>query len=1148
MNMSQQQTVTHSALNSNENHQLLLSNLVYFNGRASFTEKQGFFGVYQASDNCTRMILLCVRVCCGMKVLFGPKWIGIEEDRTLCDLLRYATGDEFAGRKIQVVVSSENALKDISLATLSVPVTQLEESESRIVNFLLKPDEETDLNKTSCTQPESSNPQQTPPREMQYHTQPMYPPTRHMINHHPAHYPPHGYAPPYHPSISQRHHCPCPQCTMDPTNPHGSHGDHMVPGYYGYHGFPYYGPVQQNIERPTMPVESLISTRPHPEQRPVSVHGDQYESIVKGGTPLYGQPPWWRWGPGDDSLRGGTAVSLSDRGDSMASQHMVTMRPQRHNEDQYKRHTIGTVAVLEDSHERVLSQVTPWQNYHSLSSSPRRETIPARYDRPDKGAWEYAMHREAMDDRGQFEDCDTEQKRQNGRQNRQSMAFEIPIIPEYGEIPEKPVSEKPTRLKGSSKSDKNRAIIRSKTITKSRPRPLSDTETYSKKKGAGRRLSSVSQRGDTSESECERSFRGKRSSPSEADGVFGLTEIDLDKVPSNGQVLSSPGSMVLPKWVEQWARTMQSGNGGKESASSPISRPESDGRTRGVSTGANNTQDSRSSTPRTPRSTQKSSTLDRRRTASPASTHSNTRSATLPRSFRNRTHATLRLRMSAGSDADTRKNLRARSMVSTTSDDSEGERSDTSFSSHQTTPEREGSVTRRIAHRPTSAPVTLPRGNKTTMLRAQNSREALKTNSSSKASKAKQRHSSGGSLSDDKTSHARIWTPGTTKTKPTTPTSSHKMSSRSSTAEDVQRSKGLSQADLDTQAAVEALFSASLPADFRSSRNESTNKTFVLDEGDQQANMSSSEDTAQEEPDSTRRSCDPHNAHDRNTGSSSSSDVDKSSLIKALTKFQNDKSNSSLPTWSRSPDHKQKSMEKSRTPKTVDKSVIPRNLENVLGNSQQDKNALRPVSPDSLVSVPPAASPSPPSTPRSSAKKALKDRVHSWSAGSSQSRRTWDVTEKPVEDLMLASIHAFTVELRLASESALSKVRALYEQNTHGSNGVASGNKSSTAGSEEKHTSSIPDWKSSHAEIAGVFRNLRRVEFSLKTMDQALSVLCTEPADEVPKERKISVVERVNKSPHKWQDFKVRARKASWAVEHRDQFPVPSSDEDDDTS
>lgn len=40
-------------------------------------------------------------------------------------------------------------------------------------------------------------------------------------------------------------------------------------------------------------------------------------------------------------------------------------------------------------------------------------------------------------------------------------------------------------------------------------------------------------------------------------------------------------------------------------------------------------------------------------------------------------------------------------------------------------------------------------------------------------------------------------------------------------------------------------------------------------------------------------------------------------------------------------------------------------------------------------------------------------------------------------------------------------------------------------------------------------------------------------------------------SGQKWREFKIKARRNSWAVEHRNQFPVPpaESDEDDeDTS
>lgn len=74
-------------------------------------------------------------------------------------------------------------------------------------------------------------------------------------------------------------------------------------------------------------------------------------------------------------------------------------------------------------------------------------------------------------------------------------------------------------------------------------------------------------------------------------------------------------------------------------------------------------------------------------------------------------------------------------------------------------------------------------------------------------------------------------------------------------------------------------------------------------------------------------------------------------------------------------------------------------------------------------------------------------------------------------------------------------------------------------------------------------------------MEQALSIMCV-AAQRDPnqsfQERKISMVETSSlASGQKWREFKIKARRNSWAVEHRSQFPVPpaeSDEEDEDTS
>ena len=87
------------------------------------------------------MLLFCVRVSCQDKILYGPKWISIEENSTLCDVLRCATGDKYLSRKLKVVVASEKSLRDLSFVKLGLPVVILDKNDKKIVSFLLKPDD-----------------------------------------------------------------------------------------------------------------------------------------------------------------------------------------------------------------------------------------------------------------------------------------------------------------------------------------------------------------------------------------------------------------------------------------------------------------------------------------------------------------------------------------------------------------------------------------------------------------------------------------------------------------------------------------------------------------------------------------------------------------------------------------------------------------------------------------------------------------------------------------------------------------------------------------------------------------------------------------------------------------------------------------------
>ena len=198
-----------------------------------------------------------------------------------------------------------------------------------------------------------------------------------------------------------------------------------------------------------------------------------------------------------------------------------------------------------------------------------------------------------------------------------------------------------------------------------------------------------------------------------------------------------------------------------------------------------------------------------------------------------------------GSESDKKANdsVRRRGTVSSTSDDSDVESSDTSGSQTKQTDSRRKSdeADRRgvqlIPEKEGKRPLSAPRPNKTAMLRAHNSREAAKNSGvknkspiSAKARTTKSSPPSGGAVSQTGDS-ARVWSPST------------KRSTRSSTGDDNREvgENGIktdgddlcgSPADDVTQEAVNDVFTSGtvrpLPESFQMKRDDNVNKTFVL--------------------------------------------------------------------------------------------------------------------------------------------------------------------------------------------------------------------------------------------------------------------------------------------------------------------------------
>lgn len=212
--------------------------------------------------------------------------------------------------------------------------------------------------------------------------------------------------------------------------------------------------------------------------------------------------------------------------------------------------------------------------------------------------------------------------------------------------------------------------------------------------------------------------------------------------------------------------------------------------------------------------------------------------------------AALRRSYPAATESDKKPSdiARRRGPISSTSDDSDVESSDTSQTrqikdSRRKSDESDRKGVQLIPEKEGKRPLSTPRPNKTAMLRAHNSREAVKNsgvkNKSPISAKTRTTKSSpssnsgngnGVAVNHTSDSSARVWSPST------------KRSTKSSTGDD-NREVGETGDDLCsspvdddvTQEAVDEVFSSGpvhpLPESLQMKRDDSVNKTFVLGKG-----------------------------------------------------------------------------------------------------------------------------------------------------------------------------------------------------------------------------------------------------------------------------------------------------------------------------
>ena len=227
---------------------------------------------------------------------------------------------------------------------------------------------------------------------------------------------------------------------------------------------------------------------------------------------------------------------------------------------------------------------------------------------------------------------------------------------------------------------------------------------------------------------------------------------------------------------------------------------------------------------------------------SAANLSSSPKNASSPRVSRSKTMsaAVRRSYPAAASESDKKPgdSGRARALASSTSDDSDVESSDTlqtrqAKESRRKSDESDKKGVQLIPEKEGKRPLSAPRPNKTAMLRAHNSREAVKNsgikNKSPVSAKARTAKSSPPNNGNTNDASARVWSP------------SVKRSTKSSTGDDnreVEENGDTcgSPADDDvTQEAVDQIFTSGpvhqLPESLQMKRDDSVNKTFVLGKG-----------------------------------------------------------------------------------------------------------------------------------------------------------------------------------------------------------------------------------------------------------------------------------------------------------------------------
>lgn len=147
------------------------------------------------------------------------------------------------------------------------------------------------------------------------------------------------------------------------------------------------------------------------------------------GSKLYGQPSWWGWGSSDEEIYTypNCATVVSQSGTTQCTVLQQRIKRNKSNIEQHytslkKPATTKTTRTLTSPATSVLTT----RNVQEFSNI---------YNIPMFGAWESVPHGSYV------EGLEEDSLDNDSYYSKDSLSF-IPIVPDFGELPEKPVSEK----------------------------------------------------------------------------------------------------------------------------------------------------------------------------------------------------------------------------------------------------------------------------------------------------------------------------------------------------------------------------------------------------------------------------------------------------------------------------------------------------------------------------------------------------------------------------------------------------------------------------------------------------------------------------------------------------------------------------------